>query len=190
MENCIDLKKLSVEELAGVVNLYPWFGAARKEFCARMASSGGSGWGEEQYAESALYVVSRGKIARLLMSSDKDDCSDSEISEILKAAGNDLGHRKVRASGGDYFTQEQYDQVRRQEDSVFSGFVSGQDRPRAEKEDGSVPDLAFYTETLAQIYADQGYYEQAKDIYSKLILAYPEKNAYFAALIEKLNQEN
>ena len=38
--------------------------------------------------------------------------------------------------------------------------------------------------------ADQGYYEQAKDIYSKLILAYPEKNAYFAALIEKLNQEN
>ena len=49
--------------------------------------------------------------------------------------------------------------------------------------------MAFCTETMAQIYAEQGYFEQAKDIYSKLILAYPEKNAYFAALIRKLNEE-
>ena len=32
--------------------------------------------------------------------------------------------------------------------------------------------------------------EQAKEIYSKLILRYPEKSAYFATLIEKLNNIN
>ena len=42
---------------------------------------------------------------------------------------------------------------------------------------------------LAQIYAEQGYYDQAKRIYSRLLLKNPEKNAYFAALIEKFGQE-
>lgn len=38
------------------------------------------------------------------------------------------------------------------------------------------------------IYLDQGYYDQAKAIYSKLILAIPEKSAYFASLIEKIDK--
>jgi hypothetical protein len=58
-------------------------------------------------------------------------------------------------------------------------------KPEAENDDLL---KQFCTETLAQIYADQGYYKQAKYIYSQLILRYPEKNAYFAALIEKLDE--
>ena len=46
----------------------------------------------------------------------------------------------------------------------------------------------FCTEALAQIYAEQGYYEQARAIYSQLSLRFPEKSAYFAALIEKLKK--
>ena len=37
---------------------------------------------------------------------------------------------------------------------------------------------------------NKGYFDQAKEIYSKLILAYPEKNAYFAALIHKIEEIN
>ncbi len=48
----------------------------------------------------------------------------------------------------------------------------------------------MYTETLAQIYLEQGYPEQARNIYSKLLLANPEKNAYFAALIQKIDELN
>lgn len=59
-------------------------------------------------------------------------------------------------------------------------------RPRPE-EHGDVSGLDFCTETLAQIYAEQGYFEQAKRIYGKLILAFPEKSAYFASLIGKLD---
>lgn len=42
------------------------------------------------------------------------------------------------------------------------------------------------SETLAKIYAAQGDIQRAIRIYNKLSLLYPEKNSYFAALIEKL----
>lgn len=49
------------------------------------------------------------------------------------------------------------------------------------------PDLL--SETLARIYAMQGNYDKAKKIYEKLSLKYPEKSAYFAALISGLGSK-
>ena len=200
MSGYIDLKTLNLDELVGVVNLYPWFGAARKELCLRM----GEGWSDVQYAEAAMYVVAREKVAQMKRSSVHQDWTDADVERLLKsyisekpkaepavARDEARGERRYYAVGGDYFSQEAYDQVSRTEDNVFSRYAAKakQERPAAavRAED---PALGFYTETLAQIYAEQGYYEQAKEIYSKLILAYPEKNTYFAALIQKLDQIN
>lgn len=47
-------------------------------------------------------------------------------------------------------------------------------------------DSPLCTETLASIYAQQGYYQQAIEIYSKLCLLYPEKSAYFATLVKEV----
>lgn len=191
----IDLKKLSIDELAGVVNLYPWFGAARKELCLRMSQIGGRGWSESDYATNALYLGSRKSVFEIARSGKQVDCSDKDLDKLLSSytsgqtAEAAPQARKVRAVGGDFFSQDDYDSVRKADDSIFASFASkvrSEESPSAGG-NGSILD-EFCTETLALIYIEQGYYEQAKYIYSKLILRYPEKNAYFAALIEKLNQ--
>ena len=193
----IDLKKLNLDELVGVVNLYPWFGGARKELCDRMLKVGGDGWGEAQYADAAMYIASRGKISDMLRSSRSCNWTDDEVENLIKSyiAEDDAaketpsGQRRVHVVGGDYFSQAEYDQVRRSDDNVFSRYAAKakQEKPYEVQEDS---EFDLYTETLAQIYLEQGYPEQARSIYSKLLLANPEKNAYFAALIQKIDELN
>ena len=197
----IDIKKLTLDELIGVVSLYPWYGGARKELCARMGSMGGDGWGESQYADAAMYIGSRAKMSEMMRSSRKEDWSDSDVEKLIKSyivEKEELVEpqpapsytRKVHVVGGDYFSIEDYEHVRRSEDNVFSKYAAKAREAAPVVSGMSAVEFDLYTETLAQIYAEQGYYEQAKHIYSKLILAYPEKNAYFAALIQKLEEIN
>ena len=193
----IDLKELNLDELVGVVNLYPWFGGARVELCRRMSRMGADVWGVEQYADAAMYVGAREKLAELMLASSRQDWSD-DVENILKSyvaeaeapvEETPVEKRRVHVVGGDYFTQAEYDKVRAPGDNVFSRYAVRAKEERS-YDDVSSEDFDIYTETLAQIYVEQGYYEQAKNIYSKLILAYPEKSAYFAALIQKLNEFN
>ena len=201
MEGYIDIKRLNLEELIGVVNLYPWFGGARKELCARMGRMS-EGLSDAQYADAAMYVVAREKIASLKKSSVGYDLSDGDVDSLLKSYISEKhvsvekeeiskpAERKVYVVGGDFFSQSEYEKVRQADDNVFSRYAAkarmeaSYQQPEPEKE------ISLYTETLAQIYAEQGYYEQSKEIYSKLILAYPEKSAYFAALIQELDKIN
>jgi len=166
----LDLKKISFSELAGIVNAFPWFGAARKELALR------SGRG----TDAAFYVCSR----RVLNKEDRACETVPEISSVISQAPE----QKVVVLGGDFFSQDQYDAVRKEDDNIFSSFgkAKKENEVLSDEDKGDYMDLC--TETLAKVYTEQGYTEQAKYIYSKLILRYPEKNAYFAALIEKLGQ--
>ena len=207
------LTSMTVDQLAGVITLYPWFGAARRELCERMASMGGSEWGKEQYSDAAMYISSRSIVSDIVRSSRKEDYSDKDVETLIKgfispapepsspvpepvegaalsnAEGVEGYRRTVKVVGGDFFSSEQYDQIQEAGDNYFSRFKA---RKSEEKDDRNWddPELGFCTETLAWIYADQGYYAEAKKIYSRLILRYPEKSAYFASLIEKLDKEN
>ncbi|MCR5519107.1 MAG: hypothetical protein K6F21_02130 [Bacteroidales bacterium] len=190
----IDLRRLNLDELNGVVNLYPWFGGARKELCRRMSELGEGAWSDERYADAALYVGSRRIIAGLAHKGHKVDYSDTQVKELLRAyidegVGEikDEGQpRRVIVVGGDYFSAKQYAAVKQEGDNDFAAMAKhdGEAVPSISLKEEDFTD--FCTETLAQIYADQGYPEQAKEIYSRLSLRFPEKSAYFAALIEKL----
>ena len=168
----VDFKSITLEELSALVNRYPWFAAARKELCVRTG----------QYADAALYVFDR---AILADEARKGAASGKEASDYLRERSQAPMEQKVVVIGGDYFSQEAYDSVRGTQEAP-----SAPPRKKSQEEAKPALDDAYYTQTLAEIYATQGYLEQAKEIYSKLILRYPEKSAYFATLIEKLNNIN
>ncbi|MCD8312968.1 MAG: hypothetical protein LUC24_02260 [Bacteroidales bacterium] len=127
----------------------------------------------------------------------EDEEAGATISVGASAAGVNSGFRGV----GDYFSREQYEEAKRgglnwnRRAPIDRSAEAPEDRFHTEDPGG--PGTAteesmegFYTETLAQIYEEQGYLDKAKEIYAKLILGCPEKSAYFAALIEKLNVRN
>ena len=174
------MKKLTVDELSGVVNIYPWFAAARRELCMRLAQKGEEDGRSLSFREAALHVPDRRKLVCLL----KKAADYSDVIEEKTESTPAVYHREVRIAGGDFFSQSDYASVKVEEDGKLIEALSSH---KWEKEEGAqAKDLGFYTETLAAIYAEQGYYEQAAKIYSQLILAYPEKSAYFASLIENL----
>ena len=90
--------------------------------------------------------------------------------------------------GGDYFSKAQYQGVGRTDDNIFTRFAVKikSDGAKDEKTGSDIADR-YATATLAEIFAEQGCVEEARHIYSRLILENPEKSAYFAALIDKLN---
>ncbi len=217
MEAAGNLKSLTTDELTSVIKNWPWFGAARRELCERMSKMGGSEWGKEQYADAAMYIASRTIVSDIVRSSRKEDYSDKDVQTLLKRfiapeprpvsealsgvqSGDGEVHprsaaalpkpyrRTVKVAGADFFSQDEYKDVTLEEDNYFARFkVTKSDESDGRKWED--PELGFCTETLAWIYADQGYYAEAKKIYSRLMLRYPEKIAYFATLIEKLDEE-
>ena len=154
-------------------------------------------WEPHQFADAAMYVPSREKLSEIMRSGLSADYTDADVEQLLKSyisekeAKKESGEgRKVYAGAGDYFSQDDYDQVRRADDNVFSRYAAKARQGKTSSEEAGDVEFDLCTETLAGIYLEQGYPEQAKHIYSKLILAYPEKSAYFATLIQKLEEIN
>jgi hypothetical protein len=59
----------------------------------------------------------------------------------------------------------------------------------AAKRSDNLP-IELATETLANVYRQQGNFSGALRIYESLLLKFPEKKAYFAALIQNIKKEH
>lgn len=79
-----------------------------------MSLLGGEGWGEAQYADAALYVGAREKLACMVRTGDRTDWTDADVERLIKTyisekepreVPADTGARKVYAGVGDYFSQ-------------------------------------------------------------------------------------
>lgn len=177
-----DIRSMGPDELLQLIGRYPWYGGARKLLCVKLAAMGSGS--EALYAEAALYLPSRSKVTALAGNGGNDGFADAAISDLIR---REVGSRQIVVVGGDYFSQSEYDGVRRSEDGIFSSFATrGSDAPLEEY--AADTDSKFCTEALAQIYQEQGYTDKAREIYSKLSLRYPEKSVYFAARIEEIKE--
>ena len=103
---------------------------------------------------------------------------------------------KIFVVGGDYFSKADFEELSQEEKVPEIRFGAPADNLEREEPstcgsyDVDFESMDFVTETLAAIYADQGYYEKAIDAYAKLILLYPEKSTYFASLVNEIKSKN
>jgi hypothetical protein len=192
MVNPTNIHDISLEELSGVISVYPWFAGARIELCRRMADEGALS--ESQIAETALHLCDRKVVTPLLRRGREVDLSDKDarriVERFIQEPAADTPAPRVVVVGGDYFSQDQYEDARKEGDNIFAQFAA------KAREEGYVDVPAepeneepLCTETLAGIYLEQGYPQEAIDIYSQLCLRYPEKSVYFAALIDEINKK-
>ena len=192
----VSLKNNTIAELEKLVESYPWFAAARKELFLRMSAMG------EEYRRDALHRTvlyiypdySAFREAYVLSSAAEVD--EGVYEETVSVASADAGlsvtvpeaeteeqtagpeRKRIYVVGGDYFMPDDLRDVQGQDLSSLDSSRKSQ----VSSDSSEFTDEAFYTETLARIYADQELYDRANEVYEKLILLYPEKSAYFAAL--------
>ena len=192
MVDRIDIHALTLEELSGVIALYPWYAGARMELCRRMAEA--DALSSTQIAETALHLGAREILAPMAGKDRQADGSDKDSRSLADSflppqETREESRPRIVVAGGDYFSQSQYESAKRDTEGIFSRFAA---RAREEGGAGEVAAEAGdpYSETLARIYLEQGYKDEAREIYSKLSLRYPEKSVYFAALIEEMDKKD
>ncbi len=116
---------------------------------------------------------------------------ERRIREIEKA-------KKEKSSGEDKSATNE--KAAEEKNNLIDKFIKDQPRISASKarfynardiaKNSIVDQDNIVSETLANIYMDQGHFAKAKNIYRRLSLKYPEKSSYFAALIKKAEKED
>jgi len=171
------LSSLSITKLESVISKYPWFALARKELYMR-TSVMGEDYRRLGMKRAGIYLPSREQLAR--------EGSTKERKKILQSteevAIDYKDKQTIRVIGGDWFSQEDLNSI----EEKYLDFE--EELPSIPEQNDTIPSISdeqFYTETLARIYGEQELHQMAIDVYEKLILIYPEKSTYFAALIEE-----
>lgn len=164
-----------------VLYLYPDYSVFRQGY---MVSSAATDNGGQQVYELDFSVPAPAREAGTSYSvPDISEDATLQVPQIEESRDEEVHpseslHRNIYVVGGDYFMPEELKNVQGQDLSSLKT-----DHVKMSADDGSTfTDESYYTETLARIYADQELYDRANEVYEKLILLYPEKSAYFAAL--------
>ena len=203
-----DISTLSVTDLESLLEEYPWFTLARKEYVRRQGGMGTEAL-KSAAAEAGIFLLSRadfadelsGRRRKAVRSAVKPAPEPAKTPEAAKVEENTAASEEKRffVVGGDYFDKADYKELEASGDSfdtsalAFNPIASALG---AMEQDVKVPESSrpapeipeedcMFTETLAKIYYEQEFYQRAIEVYEKLILLYPKKSAYFATLIEQ-----
>ncbi|MBO7562867.1 MAG: tetratricopeptide repeat protein [Bacteroidales bacterium] len=204
-----NVPSLDVMEMEALLKQCPWFSYLREIMMEKLYRIDEEAF-REKLAASAVFLSSRKTLYDRINAPVEDLPLDEEVEEVVQepAVFEQPSKPRVVVVGGDFFSKDDLKSISPEEDMELklrnSPFYRPvEEAPKKEEEpvqpaapkrssllteDGKVnfDDLAFCTETLGHIYAQQGFYDKAIDVFSKLILLYPQKSAYFAALVNDM----
>lgn len=205
-----DIQSLDLMELEEALKQSPWFSYLREIMLERLYRKDREAF-FQTLSQSAVFLSSRKTLYDRINSPAEEEIAEEKqaVAEENPQVQEEPVHRpRVIVAGGDFFSKEDLKTIDPEDDMELKLKNSPFYRPAPEpkekqeapkpkekrssllKEDGSVnfDDLAFCTETLGHIYAQQGFYDKAIEVFSKLILLYPQKSAYFAALVNEMKK--
>ncbi len=183
----VDINNIDRHALADAAQAYPWFAAARAQLCMDMAAHAGVDAAIGLLAESLPFLPDGAYIYRRMRSTNAQPVyKDSNLTAQIES--RDSVRPKIHVAGMDFFSKEDYESAHMGEDDRISSMaVVDYSAPAPEMQTSTSTDnLDLVSETLAEIFANQGYPERAKEIYTRLSFENPEKSAYFASLIDNL----
>lgn len=193
-----DINFFSINELEALLREYPWFYYAREVLLCKLAMLG-----REYFlsgvrnsvtfiqerdnlfvkAEEIISGKSINEVESTVNALSIDDYKEENIAEAKQ--------ERIYYPGGDYFSREDIEAVSlAQSFPLINNIVSQSPNVIHEEDKDDNCECECYSETLAGIYEDQGYFDKAVEVYDKLSLLYPEKNAYFASLIKEIKLKN
>lgn len=189
----LEIEQLDIMELEEIVKNSPWFSYARHLLLIKLHSMGDEIF-STHLKKSAIFLSSRKSLYDRVSGFKQDKKNVGKVSLVESSEDNPKRKPKVIVAGADFFSKDEFNAIPEQDNMEIKLRSSKfyRDTPELSQNtivgpDGKVnyDDLAFFTETLGHIYAQQGYYDQAIEVFSKLILLYPQKSAYFATLIRE-----
>ena len=208
-----NVPSLDVMEMETLLKQCPWFAYLREIMMEKLYRIDEEAF-RQKLSESAVFLSSRQTLYNRI-SSPAEVAQEEEIAEPIlpePAEIEPVQKPRVIVAGADFFSKDDLKSISPEDDMELklrnSPFYRQAEeapnkqeetpaQPQAKKssmltEDGKVnfDDLAFCTETLGHIYAQQGFYDKAIEVFSKLILLYPQKSAYFAALVNDLKNHS
>jgi hypothetical protein len=180
----------AVAQFEQFASRYPWCGVAHQLLLEAYHVNNSEKAGH--YAPmAAVYAVTRHYVYQRVQ----------QIKSQKNAPPAPHAEKKTPASipSGEYFSSDDLSLVHPGDDvigrfitekpkiSPLSSSLMGVENTFPPTQIGAYAPEDMVTETLAKIYAEQGLYTRAIDIYEKLSLREPKKSAYFADLIQHLN---
>ena len=205
-----EVRSMDLMDMEAVLKQNPWFSYLREILLEKLYRKDKEAFAQT-LSQTAVFLSSRKTLYDRINSPEEEGISEDipkETSVETKESVQTVQRPRVIVAGGDFFSKEDLKTIDPEEDMELKLKGSPFYRPAPEpaekpqalkqkerrgsllREDGTVnfDDLAFCTETLGHIYAQQGFYDKAIEVFSKLILLYPQKSAYFAALVNEMKK--
>ena len=202
----------NLSTLESTIEQYPWFALGHFELFRKACELG------EEHVRSCLsrtaaHIYSREILFNLVKRAREHNNSETQVVEeafdeiVFEVEEEPLNIHltsKIIMAGGDYFSKEELEETPLDPHEPLDKFIC--EKPSLLKSsinsrlnvdvveekvaEEEFDDSGFYTETLAKIYSEQGYYKKALEVYAKLILLYPEKSSYFASLAQEIKSKH